>query len=491
MIRRLILMLLFTGMLVWLPVLSVAQEDVPADPNVTIHVVQRGENLFRIALNYGLTTDVVAEANGINNVNNIAVGQRLVIPIPANPAPEPLNHIVQAGETLRSIADLYGQTVEDLAELNEIENVNQLYVGQELVIVPDSNALTIAPTPTPIPDSDLPTDGEVIASTVPFVHTVQSGDTLFRIALQYNVELSEIATANDILDPTRIDVGQQLIIPGVELPELALDLPPIITGLDVKPLIFVEGQTGRLAISTQASVTITGQFLERDLSIIPLLDGTQHIILIGIPIFTEAGIYELTLTLTESNGTVSVVPLNILIASGGYGRQTIEIIDELAELLAPAVEDNEITLITNLTSNVTPDRYFEGSLGLPAAATMNGPFGTIRSYNGGPFDNYHRGADFAGVPGTSVLAAASGQVVLADTLQIRGNTVIIDHGWGVYTLYAHQQALNVVVGDFVQTGQILGTIGSTGRVTGAHLHWEVWVNGVTVDPLQWVSESFP
>ncbi|MGV2437612.1 MAG UNVERIFIED_CONTAM: M23 family metallopeptidase [Anaerolineae bacterium] len=71
-----------------------------------------------------------------------------------------------------------------------------------------------------------------------------------------------------------------------------------------------------------------------------------------------------------------------------------------------------------------------------------------------------------------------------------GKATLIDHGWGVYTGYWHQNEIYVQLGERVQVGQVIGTIGSTGRVTGAHLHWEIWVNGVPTDPMQWVQESF-
>ena len=141
-------------------------------------------------------------------------------------------------------------------------------------------------------------------------------------------------------------------------------------------------------------------------------------------------------------------------------------------------------------SNFTPTRYFDGPLSLPAAASISSRFGRKRSYDGGPFDHFHTGTDFAAAPGSPVMAAAPGYVVFADKLDVRGNVTIIDHGWGIYTVYCHQTAQYVKVGDFVNTGQVIGTVGSTGRVTGPHLHWEVWVNGVQVDPMQWVQESF-
>jgi murein DD-endopeptidase MepM/ murein hydrolase activator NlpD len=68
---------------------------------------------------------------------------------------------------------------------------------------------------------------------------------------------------------------------------------------------------------------------------------------------------------------------------------------------------------------------------------------------------------------------------------------MIDHGWGVYTLYGHMSQRNVNLGDFVEAGQVIGLVGTTGRSTGAHLHWELWVDGVPVDPMQWVYQAFP
>ena len=68
---------------------------------------------------------------------------------------------------------------------------------------------------------------------------------------------------------------------------------------------------------------------------------------------------------------------------------------------------------------------------------------------------------------------------------------MIDHGWGVYTGYMHQSEILVEAGDFVEKGQLIGLVGGTGRVTGAHLHWEIWVGGVQVDPVEWLENSFP
>ncbi len=485
MIQRLIIGILMAGTLAGtlrLPASVIAQDD--AVPGVTIHVVQRGENLFRIALGYGLTTEELAEFNGITNPGNILVGQRLLIPTGAAvPEPEPVQHTVQTGETLGSIANLYGKTIEELVGLNDITNVNAIHVGQVLTITPGIEA---NPTQTPLPQP------EQLSTPTSFVYIVQPGETMYRIALRYNLTVNELASANSITDPTRIDAGQHLIIPGVTPPQIAPDLPSPITEINLSPLILVEGQAGRIRLTTSTASTVSGTLLNNPLPFISEEGNTVHIALFGIPLTTANGIYPLNLSLTQNNGQQTNFSFNVQIVSGGYGSQNISLPEGSNDILLDmSVDEFELNLLQNLTSNITPERYFTGPMGLPAAATMNGPFGTRRSYNGGEVNRFHLGSDFAGVPGTPVLAAAPGRVVLADTLSIRGIATVIDHGWGVFTGYAHQMEQYVQFGDFVTAGQTIGTIGSTGRVTGPHLHWEVWINGVPVDPMQWVQQSFP
>jgi len=90
-----------------------------------------------------------------------------------------------------------------------------------------------------------------------------------------------------------------------------------------------------------------------------------------------------------------------------------------------------------------------------------------------------------------IYAPAPGVVVFSEKLSVRGNATIIDHGQGIYSGFWHQEESYVKVGDVVTAGQLIGKIGSTGRVTGPHLHWEIWVNGVQVDPLDWLDALIP
>jgi murein DD-endopeptidase MepM/ murein hydrolase activator NlpD len=91
----------------------------------------------------------------------------------------------------------------------------------------------------------------------------------------------------------------------------------------------------------------------------------------------------------------------------------------------------------------------------------------------------------------NIYASAPGTVIFAGPLEIKGGFTVIDHGWGIYSGYAHQSEFFVKPGDWVEAGQLIGIIGNTGRSIGPHLHWEIWVNGVPVDPLDWVDRVFP
>ena len=384
--------------------------------------------------------------------------------------------------------------------LNSLASAEDIFIGQELIIVRGIEPVGVRATET----TPVAEDEAIVALQSPsvrhsfsrfgdpveaFVHRVVAGETLFEIGLRYNQTVDAVARANNLLDPSLLGIGQQLIIPGIQLPRLAQDLPEIVQAFTIDPLVFEEGRTGRIELLTVESATISGQFLGRDLRVIEGDQGKRHNILIAVPMFTEKAVYPLTLSILDAAEEIVTISANLQVISGGYWRQSITIND--SELVTPAVEDAEIALLVRLAEGFSPERSWNSSLSLPAAAAINALFGTLRSYNGSPFDRYHRGVDFAGAPGTSVLAAADGRVVMVDRLNIRGNATLIDHGWGLFTLYAHQQGTLVSPGEIVAGGQVIGTVGSTGRSTGPHLHWEVWLNGVNVDPMQWVQEIFP
>jgi murein DD-endopeptidase MepM/ murein hydrolase activator NlpD len=118
----------------------------------------------------------------------------------------------------------------------------------------------------------------------------------------------------------------------------------------------------------------------------------------------------------------------------------------------------------------------------PVPDPSNSAFGSHSVFNGQP-RSAHGGADFLSPAGRSIQAPAAGRVVVAQDLYYSGNTVVIDHGLGLFSMLAHLSKIEVRAGDDVHTGQLVGSVGATGRVTGPHLHWAVRAAGARVDPL--------
>jgi len=163
--------------------------------------------------------------------------------------------------------------------------------------------------------------------------------------------------------------------------------------------------------------------------------------------------------------------------------------------LDPETNRAENELWAESASGVTPEKMWSGSLYLPVdpvfAECYSSRFGSRRSYNGSEYLYFHTGLDFCGQVGDPIYAAAPGVVVFSGPLTVRGQATMIDHGLGVFTAYMHQSEILVSVGDRVEEGQLIGRVGNTGRVEGPHLHFEVLVGGIQVDPLDWLFSEFP
>ena len=141
----------------------------------------------------------------------------------------------------------------------------------------------------------------------------------------------------------------------------------------------------------------------------------------------------------------------------------------------------EAARLREVFAQVTPERLWQGGFRLPLAAEAAGNFGRRRILNDQPRAP-HSGEDFSAPAGTPVYAAQRGRVALGDELFFSGKTVVVDHGLGLFTFYAHLEAISVEPGQVIEAGTLLGRVGSTGRVTAAHLHWAARLNQARVNP---------
>ncbi|MBT9313447.1 M23 family metallopeptidase [Leptothoe kymatousa TAU-MAC 1615] len=157
--------------------------------------------------------------------------------------------------------------------------------------------------------------------------------------------------------------------------------------------------------------------------------------------------------------------------------------------------DHEFDRVDAFKALVTPDRLWSGKLLRPSQGRVSSEYGVRRYYNGEFAENYyHRGVDYAAGTGAPIVAPAAGYVRLvgrvADGFELHGNTVGIDHGQGLLSIMIHLSRIDVQEGDFVKAGQRVGAIGSTGAATGPHLHWGLYMNQVSVDPVPWRFDGF-
>lgn len=430
----------------------------PATQDGPVYVVEAGDSLFSIAQIFGTTVEELAEANQIEDPSAIFLGQPLLIPGYEGLSGTLQFNPVRYGETLSSLARRYGQPMDELGQLNRVLNPHRLYSGQPFVY--------------PERIGGMPTSQRISS---------KHGQSMLELSSELGMDSLVLANGNGIEGRRWLVPGELIYAPGDQSATTAL--PPEFGTVTLTPDRATQGRT--ISVKLESPNEIAGRLGDRQLKVIVTGEGSA-LALQGVHALEEPGLVELELV--TNDGTRYSQPL--LIRDGGYGREYLQV---PPETLDPANTEPENQLVAGIVSQVTPEKLWEGTFAYPSAYFETFPsfFGTRRSYNGSEFIYYHSGLDLFGSSSTPVLAAARGRVAFSDFLTVRGNATYIDHGWGVYTGYLHQSESLVKPGDIVEPGQTIGYVGGTGRVTGPHLHWEVWVGGVPVDPVEWTLAEFP
>ena len=458
------LILLFTNPLV---VAAQGNGDLP------IYIVQPGENLTEIAVKFHITLAELIKANNIVDVNLISAGTELVIP-----GMEGVSGILTAeptifGDNYHSIIRKYGLSEQTFTLLNPITSPSEIYAGSTLII------------PKTV-------DQKSIKQASYHQHPGFSFD---------NVSKNQSKFLGSLLK--KINISASTLLPNEILfyfseseNESGSLFSNLISKIEVNPLPVVQGHTSVVRIYAKEPVIISGNLGDKKLIFFQDQASGFYYALSGISAIANPGLIPLALTGTFNNGESFAVEQNILLVSGGYRKEELTVEQTTIE---QDVINSENIQIQQILNPVSPEKLWTGKFRFPVDGSLTDDtigfssyFGNRRSYNNGTFNGFHGGLDFRVVLMTfNIYAPAPGRVVYAGPMTIRGNTTFIDHGQGVYSGYAHQSEIKVAVGDMVQEGQIIGLIGSTGRVTGPHLHWDIWVNGNQVDPFDWVDNVYP
>lgn len=428
-----------------------------------IYVVQEGDTLIAIADRFGSTPDAIAVANALADPSRIFPGMELLIPGFPGVTGTLETHLVAFGESLDSLRVRYGVPTAVQVRLNRVVHPERIFAGEEW-IVPMSEA-----------------GGSGAAYTL-----ARTGRGILQSAAASNQGAWLLAAQREL--PFR-----RWLVPGEALPTsspsgLALAIPEPALEVRIEPIPVVQGRVARLVVRTAESVELRAIW---DGRLLPFHETapTEYVALQGIPALADPGLVEVELSLVAADGRSFIFRQSVKLVSGGYGFDRILYVPP--ETIDPAFTAPEDDMIRALVAVTTEDRLWTGIFEPPSEGIYTSRFGWRRNYNNTGYLFYHTGLDFSGRTGVPILAPASGRVVFAGPLQVRGNTTFLDHGWGIFTAYLHQSEIHVEVGQVVEVGQTIGLVGGTGRVTGPHLHWEVWANGVPVDPLQWLEEAFP
>ena len=204
--------------------------------------------------------------------------------------------------------------------------------------------------------------------------------------------------------------------------------------------------------------------------------------LVGIDLDVKPGAYDVEVS-TESAAPAHATH-RLVVRAKAFPTRKLVVDNAYVEPPPKAQEqiDQDTRDLALVWSSSAAQREWNGGFVRPVPDSANSAFGTRSVFNGQP-RSPHGGADFNSPAGRTIVSPNSGRVALDRELYFTGNTVIIDHGLGLFSMLAHMSEIAVHEGDSVTAGQVLGKVGATGRVTGPHLHWAVRLNGTRVDPL--------
>lgn len=216
--------------------------------------------------------------------------------------------------------------------------------------------------------------------------------------------------------------------------------------------------------------------------------GLRWLAIVGVPLTAKPGAQKLIAKDASGNRT-----LNFVVGNKKYPEQRITLKNQ--RQVNPNPDDlkridGELAEQLKAYRSFSPGTPSNLALDKPVAGPLSSKFGVRRFFNGEE-RNPHSGLDFAVPAGTPIKAPAAGKVILTGNYFFNGNTVFVDHGQGFISMFCHMSKIDVKVGDAVPRGGVVGRVGSTGRATGPHMHWNVSLNDARVDPAIFIGAFQP
>lgn len=258
------------------------------------------------------------------------------------------------------------------------------------------------------------------------------------------------------------------------------ELPARVT---IEPDRLAPGTPLRIAVDAPPDAEVTGTFLGDGLVFMTRPGGNGWLAFAGIDLDTKPGSYILSVEVSETDGGGVAHAVDVTVETKAYPTEHLSVSPQYVQ---PPEEvqrriEREADRLRSIWAAPSQTRLFDGGVVRPLTGVEGRNFGSRRIFNDQP-RSPHSGTDLSAPAGTPVEAAATGTVALAEDLYFSGNLVVLDHGGGVYTLYAHLSRIDVEQGKTVHAGEIVGKVGATGRVTGPHLHWGARIGRARVEP---------
>ena len=444
-----------------------AQTEETAYPE---YVIEEGDFLSSVALQFSTTVDNILAINDITDVNAISIGTRIKIPSLKGLYGTIATNIVNIGDNLLTISILCGTEITSLANINRIISPTEVYIGSDLISIQNDDY------------------GKITA-----IGSYSGSSSLIESSILNGLNPVQLIEQNDTDGFWDFYNGQ--ILYGKtqkETIEIVHTVSPYVDTIEIKQLPLIQGETHVLHIVTNSDISLSGTLGDQNLRFFhDPSTANEWYAMIGIGAMTDPGLINLSISGNRPEGNIFSLQQKVILSPGIFNQEVVEGVDP-----ATLQEDNQ-AIDTNLVKSLTQTSEVR-SWGTMMSYPVDEPcfasaFGSRRSYNDGSFYNFHTGADFSicTATNTNIYAVADGTVLFAGELPIHGNYTVIDHGWGVYSSYSHQQQLLVEAGQTVKRGDLIGLIGTTGRSVGPHLHWEVIINSVYVNPMTWLTTQFP